>query len=166
MKKILIVLLLLAATTTRGYADSGLWREAGQSCVFGGSVLGITSILVLYPAIAMGTNTIPVTSLILGNTLFGCGIAAIGASAAYGFGWAYDRVFGPEQPEAVKPAAPPTPAAPPAPAAAPPAASARPTPPSAVPPAARPPSVTPVPIPAPAVPAPGPVHSRFNGMSL
>lgn len=98
MKKILMVLLLLAATTTRGQADAGLWRDAGQACVFGGSVLGITSILVLYPAIAMGTNSIPVTSLILGNTLFGCGISAIGASAAYGFGWAYDRTFGPEPP--------------------------------------------------------------------
>jgi len=104
MKKILLItLLLLVLTTEKGYAEGGLWRDAGQACVFGGSVLGVTSIMVLYPAIAMGTSTIPVTSLILGNTLFGCGISAIGASAAYGFGWAYDRAFGPEpQPETSK----------------------------------------------------------------
>lgn len=103
MKKTLIALILLTLTTTKGYAEGGLWRDAGQACVFGGSVLGVTSIMVLYPAIAMGTSTIPVTSLILGNTLFGCGISAIGASAAYGFGWAYDRVFGLEPlPEASK----------------------------------------------------------------
>ena len=110
MRKILIVLLLLFATTaTRSYADGNLWKQAGESCVFGGSVLGITSIVVLYPAIAMGTNSIPVASLILGNTLFGCGIAAIGASAAYGFGWAYDRAFGPDQPTSTgTPASPPT----------------------------------------------------------
>ncbi len=108
MKKFLLVLLLFAATTSRGYAESTVWREAGQSCVFIGSVLGVTSIVVLYPAIAMGVNSIPVTSLILGNTLFGCGIAAIGASAAHGFGWAYDRAFGPDPSEALNvPANPP-----------------------------------------------------------
>lgn len=96
MKKILAALLILAATSSSGYGESEMWRNAGQACVFGGSVLGVTSIVVLYPAIAVGTNSIPVTSLILGNTLFGCGISAIGAAAAYGFGMAYDRVFGPE----------------------------------------------------------------------
>jgi len=90
MHKILMAVLIF--TVAQGRAE-GLWRDAGQACVFGGSVLGITSILVLYPAMAVGTNSIPVASLILGNTLFGCGIAAIGASAAYGFGRAYDRVF-------------------------------------------------------------------------
>ncbi|CAK0744417.1 exported hypothetical protein [Gammaproteobacteria bacterium] len=157
MKKILIVLLLLAATTTRGYADNGLWREAGQSCVFGGAVLGVTSILVLYPAMAMGTNTIPVTSLILGNTLFGCGIAAIGASAAYGFGWAYDRVFGPEPSEASGPSA-----------AAPPDASARPVPPPKVVPAPVPPPPAVVP-PHTAIPPasiPGPIPSRLDAIAL
>jgi len=97
MKKFLLVLLIIAATTSRVYADGEMWRNAGQACVFGGSVLAVTSIVVLYPAIAVGTNSIPVTSLILGNTLFGCGISAIGAAAAYGFGVAYDRIFGPSE---------------------------------------------------------------------
>ncbi len=131
MKKTTFFLFLLLAANT-SYADDRLWKEAGQSCVFGGSVLGVTSIVVLYPAIAMGTNSIPVASLILGNTLFGCGIAAIGASAAYAFGWAYDRAFGPEPSELPQNAttvpapshpAPPAAIAPPAP---PPAAIANP----------------------------------------
>jgi|GEM_PF-1756855 len=151
MRKILIILLLLAATTSRVYADNGLWREAGQSCVFGGSVLGITSILVLYPAMAMGTNTIPVTSLILGNTLFGCGIAAIGASAAYGFGWAYDRVFGPESSEGRSP----------------PAASTHPVPPSsAIPPSSPPSLVVPPRSVVPPASIPGPIHSPLGGIEL
>ncbi|CAK0760255.1 conserved exported hypothetical protein [Gammaproteobacteria bacterium] len=104
MKKFFITLLFFVGVTTNGHAASELWKNAGQACVFGGSVLGVTSIVVLYPAIAVGTNNLPVTSLILGNTLFGCGISAIGASAAHAFGWAYDRVFGlePEPPEAAK----------------------------------------------------------------
>jgi len=145
MKKFLTVACMLVTSTSQAAqtaqtVESSLWREAGQACVFGGSVLGVTSIIVLYPAIAMGSTSLPVTSLILGNTLFGCGISAIGASAAYGFGWAYDRAFGLE--EIVPPKAPKTGGTSPVPT---------------VPPAVVPPVVTP-----PAPPAAGPAHSSFK----
>ncbi|CAK0764927.1 exported hypothetical protein [Gammaproteobacteria bacterium] len=153
MRKFLATIFMLitsvsqSAQTTQT-AESSLWREAGQACVFGGSVLGVTSIVVLYPAIAMGSTSLPVTSLILGNTLFGCGISAIGASAAYGFGWAYDRAFGLE--EVVPSKAPKTGGASPAPA---------------VPPALAPPIVTPPTVTPPAPPAAGPTHSSSTGKS-
>ncbi|MBI1208374.1 MAG: hypothetical protein GC191_13950 [Azospirillum sp.] len=99
MKKILMVLVILAATASPGRAESDLWKEAGRACVFGGAVLGVTSMLVLYPALVTGQTALPATSLVLGNTIFGCGIASLGAAAASGFSWAYDSLFGAEKAE-------------------------------------------------------------------
>ncbi len=79
------------AQQTSSHGD--LVRQTGSACVFGGAVLGVTSLLVLYPALAGAPTTVPVGSVILGNTLFGCGIAAVGAAAAYGFSWFYDSVL-------------------------------------------------------------------------
>lgn len=69
-----------------------LIKEAGQACVFGGAVLGLTAIVVLYPALASGTANLPVGSIVGGNALFGCGIATIGAMAARAFSFVYEKV--------------------------------------------------------------------------
>ncbi|CAK0757482.1 membrane hypothetical protein [Azospirillaceae bacterium] len=89
---LLVVVLVLALPVPGQAAD--MWRESGRACVFGGAVMGVSSALVLYPAIAAGATTLPAGSLILGNTIFGCGVAALGAAAAWGFAWFYDQMFG------------------------------------------------------------------------
>ena len=89
------LLLLLVAHTgqaqeTSSYDYNNL-RYLGQVCVFGGTVLGMSALFVLFPTIIDGLSGIPVISILLGNTFFGCGIAMIGVTAVYGFNWFYDR---------------------------------------------------------------------------
>ena len=48
--------------------------------------------MVLYPAVASGATTLPATTLVIGNTIFGCGLGMVGAMAAYGFGALYDKL--------------------------------------------------------------------------
>ena len=91
MKRLLLVLVILAATATPGRA-SDFWRESGRACFFGAAVLGTSAALVLYPAVASGATTLPATTLVIGNTIFGCGLGMIGAMAAYGFGALYDQL--------------------------------------------------------------------------
>lgn len=104
MKTLLVLALLAvggltAATPVRAQPDASESQEidmlkgAGQACAFGGAVLGVSSLLVLYPALAGGAGNVPVVSIVLGNTLFGCGIAAVGALAARGFTVVYDNFF-------------------------------------------------------------------------
>jgi hypothetical protein len=96
MKKSLslaVALVALAVSPARAAGD--LWKESSQACVFGAAVLGGTSVIVLYPAMVVGAADLPIGSLIIGNTLFGCGISALGAMAAQGYGHVYDRWFGP-----------------------------------------------------------------------
>ncbi len=77
-------------------AEPDFLKEGGQACVFGAAVLGTTSLLVLYPALMTGTSAVPVGNIVLGNTLFGCGIAAVGMAASYGFTWVYDTFLATE----------------------------------------------------------------------
>ena len=107
MRKLLLVLALVLALPASGQA-ADLWRESGRACVFGGAVMGVSSALVLYPAIAAGATTLPAGSLIIGNTVFGCGVAALGAAAAWGFAWVYDQVFGAPDPAPRLPPGPST----------------------------------------------------------
>jgi hypothetical protein len=107
MKKLLLALALVLATTGTGRA-SDLVRESGRACAFGGAVMGISSALVLYPAIAAGATGLPVGPLIIGNTVFGCSVAALGAAAAWGFSWLYDQVVGAPEPLQVIPPGPST----------------------------------------------------------
>ncbi len=97
MKRLLLALIILYATTAPSLADDFL-RNAGQSCFFGAAVLGGSAALVLYPAAASGSTTLPVTALVIGNTIFGCGLGILGSVAAYGFGALYDRLVPPENP--------------------------------------------------------------------
>lgn len=100
MRKLLLVLVVLASGLAVGTgsarAEGDFWRESGRACVFGGAVLGISAALVLYPAIVSGATTLPASTLIIGNTIFGCGVAALGALASHGFGLVYDQLFPPE----------------------------------------------------------------------
>ena len=76
--------LLLAAAPAM--AEEDFWRYSVQGCFIGGGVMGTATALVLYPAAASGTVTLPATTLVIGNTLFGCGLGTVGAMAAYGLG--------------------------------------------------------------------------------
>ena len=91
MKRLLLVLAILLATTTPSHAD-GFWRESGRACVFGATVLGVSAAIMLYPALASGAATVPATTLVVGNTVFGCGLGMIGSMAAFGFGALYDSL--------------------------------------------------------------------------
>lgn len=70
------------------------FRGAGQACAFGAAVLGVTALLVVYPAAISGSASLPWGSILLSNVLFGCGIAAVGSAAAYGFSSFYDSFAG------------------------------------------------------------------------
>ncbi len=90
MKRVLLILAILVATASPSRADD-FWRESGRACFFGASVLGVSAAMVLYPAVASGA-AVPATTLVIGNTIFGCGLGMVGAIAAYGFGAIYDRL--------------------------------------------------------------------------
>jgi len=89
MKRLLLVLAILAATASPSRA-SDFWRESGQACFFGAAVLGVSAAMVLYPAVASGATTLPATTLVIGNTIFGCGLGLVGSMAAAGFRALYD----------------------------------------------------------------------------
>lgn len=93
MRKLMLVLAVLVVSTGTARADEDFWRDSGRACVFGGAVLGISAALILYPAIVSGATTMPASTMIIGNTLFGCGIASLGALASYSFGIVYDQLF-------------------------------------------------------------------------
>ncbi|KOR32619.1 hypothetical protein TI05_06180 [Achromatium sp. WMS3] len=114
MKKTLTIILILAAFTSHSVkaADEDMLRQATQACVFGAAVLGVSSAVVLYPAMVVGSSGVPATSLIIGNTLFGCGISALGAAAAGVYGQLYDQMFPPQGTAAKETAAPEETAAP------------------------------------------------------
>jgi len=75
-------------------AQTDILRQGGQACFFGAAVLGTSSLLVLYPVLFSRFSTAPVLQIIAGNSLFGCGIAMVGAAAAEGFGMLYDGLVG------------------------------------------------------------------------
>ncbi len=95
MKRLLLVLVILCATSTPSRADD-LLRNAGESCFFGAAVLGGSAAMVLYPAAANGATALPVTAIVISNTIFGCGLGILGTVAAYSFGVLYDRLVPPE----------------------------------------------------------------------
>jgi hypothetical protein len=108
MRKLLLVLAIVVATTAPSHA-SDFWRESGQACFFGAAVLGVSAAMVLYPAVASGATTLPAATLVIGNTIFGCGLGMVGSMAAYGFRSVYDRVVPTETEPAVAPQTAPVP---------------------------------------------------------
>jgi hypothetical protein len=108
MKRLLLALVILAAVTAPAQADS-FWRDSGRACFFGAAVLGISAAMVLYPAVASGATTLPATALVVGNTVFGCGLGMVGSVAAYSFDALYEKLFsdGAAAPLDSEPAPPP-----------------------------------------------------------
>lgn len=88
-----LALLLVTVPPLTQAAENDFWRDTGRACLVGGGVLGASSALVLYPAVASGTTTLPATTLIITNTLFGCGMGMAGMMLAYGTGAVYDTLF-------------------------------------------------------------------------
>ncbi|CAK0777202.1 membrane hypothetical protein [Gammaproteobacteria bacterium] len=88
-----LVLWLTSVTSLTHAAESEFWRDTGRACLVGGGVMGASSALVLYPAVTSGATTLPATTLIITNTLFGCGMGMAGMMLAYGTGAVYDKLF-------------------------------------------------------------------------
>ncbi|MEI6413001.1 MAG: hypothetical protein WCP34_01920 [Pseudomonadota bacterium] len=88
-----LTLLLATLAPLTHAAESDFWRDTGRACLVGGGVMGASSALVLYPAVASGATTLPATTLIVTNTLFGCGMGMAGMMLAYGTGAVYDKLF-------------------------------------------------------------------------
>ncbi|MEI8396844.1 MAG: hypothetical protein WCF85_19080 [Rhodospirillaceae bacterium] len=105
MKRLLPVLVILFAITATPSRADEFWRSTGQSCFFGAAVLGISAAMVLYPALISSATTLPATTLVFGNGVFGCGLGMIGTFAAHGFDALYDRLFA--SPPGPAPFAPP-----------------------------------------------------------
>jgi hypothetical protein len=112
MNRSLLLCLLLLSAVIPAQADD-FWHDTVRACIVGGGVIGATSALVLYPAALAGTTNMPATLVVFGNTVFGCGLGAIGMMSAHGISAAYDDLTSSPTPVPV-PAAPanvePTPA--------------------------------------------------------
>lgn len=87
------ILLVLALTAPVDFAHAALMRNVVESCAFSASVLASTTYLGLTPALSSGVLTLPATEVIAANAIIGCGIGAVGATAATVTGWIYDILF-------------------------------------------------------------------------
>jgi len=86
--------LLLSAVAAQ--ADD-VWRDSKYGCVIGGGVAGTSSAYATYSLMASGAGTLPVTAIIVGNTVFGCGLGTIGVMLYHGVGSVYSGIFGSSQ---------------------------------------------------------------------
>jgi hypothetical protein len=93
MKKIILAVTLLVTGTTAVQAED-FWHDSVRGCIVGGGVVGATSALVLYPAVMSGATTVPATAIVIGNSIFGCGLGTIGTMLIYGAHSLYMNVFG------------------------------------------------------------------------
>jgi hypothetical protein len=98
MKRYALTFALLLASITTLHAED-FWHDSVRACIVGGGVVGASSVLVLYPAVMAGTTTLPASMIVIGNTIFGCGLGTIGTMLVYGTGSLYESVFshGPDQ---------------------------------------------------------------------
>jgi len=98
MKRHILAIALVFAAIAPAHAED-FWHDAVRACIVGGGVVGASSALVLYPAVIAGTTTLPATVIVIGNTIFGCGVGTIGTMLAYGVGSLYGSMFssGPDQ---------------------------------------------------------------------
>ncbi len=90
----LCVALPLLLATIPSHADD-IWHDSVYGCVIGGGVTGTSSAFVMYTAMASGAGTVPATAVILGNTIFGCGLGTIGVMLYHGLDSAYTTLVGP-----------------------------------------------------------------------
>jgi hypothetical protein len=101
MKRYILSFIVLIAMTASIQAED-FWHDSVRACIVGGGVIGATSALVLYPAVMASPTTLPATVIVMGNTIFGCGLGAIGTMLAYGAGSAYDSLFAHDADKAIE----------------------------------------------------------------
>jgi hypothetical protein len=92
-KKYILLLLLLCVAVPQAQAED-FWHDSVRACVVGGGVVGASSALLLYSAAAAATAgtaaaMLPAGTIVVGNTIFGCGLGTIGTMLIYGLGSAY-----------------------------------------------------------------------------
>lgn len=85
--------LVLALSAPVHVAHAALMRNVFESCAFGAGALASTTYFGLTPALSSGVLTIPASEVIAANAVIGCGIGAVGATAATVTGWLYDSLF-------------------------------------------------------------------------
>jgi hypothetical protein len=87
------VALLALAAATPVQADD-VWHDSVYGCVIGGGVAGTSAAFVIYSAMASGAGTVPATAVVVGNTIFGCGLGTIGVMLYHGVSSTYTSLFG------------------------------------------------------------------------
>jgi len=75
------------------FADAALMRNVVQSCAFGAGVLATTTYTGLTPALTTGALALPASEAIAASAMVGCGVGAVGATAATVVTWIYDLIF-------------------------------------------------------------------------
>lgn len=106
MKRYVLTVVLLFATFSQVQAED-FWHDSVRACVVGGGVIGASSALLLYSATAAATSgatmVLPAGTIVIGNTIFGCGLGTIGTMIVYGVGSVYQNMTSslqtPSQPE-------------------------------------------------------------------
>lgn len=100
MKKFLSASILLFAFLSQAQAED-FWHDSVRACVVGGGVIGTASALMLYSAAATTAAgatvlALPAGPVVIGNTIFGCGLGTIGTMIIYGLGSLYQNMVFPQ----------------------------------------------------------------------
>jgi hypothetical protein len=95
MKRFLQVSIILLASFSQAQAED-FWRDSVRACVVGGGVIGTASALMLYSAATTAVSgaaiALPAGPVVVGNTIFGCGLGTIGTMLMYGLGNLYQNM--------------------------------------------------------------------------
>ncbi len=110
MKQYLLLFLLLSVAIPQAQAED-FWHDSVRACVVGGGVVGASSALLLYSAAAAATAgtsaaMLPASTIVVGNTIFGCGLGTIGTMLVYGLGSVYHNMASKDLTGQQKPAEP------------------------------------------------------------
>lgn len=95
MKRFLPASLLLLASFSQVQAED-FWHDSVRACVVGGGVIGTASALMIYSATTAATVgatiAMPAGPVVIGNTIFGCGLGTMGTMLIYGLGNLYQNM--------------------------------------------------------------------------
>ncbi|MEI6415675.1 MAG: hypothetical protein WCP34_15640 [Pseudomonadota bacterium] len=112
MKKWVLALYVTMATVPAAAGD--FLGDVGRDCVFGAAVWGISSMVLIYPAMtvslpaparaaaapaaaaaraATATTSVPLFPLVVSSALFGCGVGTAVSLMAHSVGSLYDNLF-------------------------------------------------------------------------
>jgi hypothetical protein len=102
MKHRMLAIALLLITSNAIYAED-LSHDAGHACIIGGGVAAAATAFTLYSMVAFGATTVPVTvptatAIMIGNTIFACGVGTFGTMLIYGAHSLYINLAGREPP--------------------------------------------------------------------